>query len=280
MAMTRIKTCIFACSLFILSNLSRESKVFAGNEDFPSGARATGMGNAAVTQTSIWANFYNQALLAELDGSIIGIHHETRFGISQLASNAIAIDLPTATGTFGLCACNFGYSGYRESKTGIAYSLKLFKGISAGVQLEYLTVHSSDDSPTSRAFTFELGILSVVNKYIRLGVHVFNPANIQYIGSKGEGLLPRATVGLGYKPMESLLLTIEIEKRLGFIEIYRAGIEFSIGKLFQLRTGVSSSPWENSFGTGFKIKRLAIDVAVRRNQLLGYSPALSMTYKF
>jgi len=278
--MKKSVACKLACTLLISGILASESESFAGNDNYPSGARAAGMGNAAVTLTNIWANFFNQANLAELDRTMIGIHHEISFGMLQLGTSALAIARPTGGGTLGLCTSFFGYSGYNESKTGLSYSLKLFKGISAGIQLEYLSVRSADDSPKSRAFTFELGILAELNKSLRLGVHIFNPANIRYSGNQGESIPPRATIGLGYKPGESLMLTAETEKSLGYDEIYRAGIEFGFGKYFQLRTGISSSPWQNSFGTGFKIKGLLIDVSLSRNPILGYSPAFSMSYEF
>jgi len=272
--------CRTVCTLLISGILVTGNESFAGNDNHPSGARAAGMGCAAVTLTSVWANFFNQANLTELDRTTIAIHHEISFGLSQLGTSALAIAKPIGAGTFGLCTSFFGYSGYKESKTGLAYSLKLFKGISAGIQLEYLSVSAADESPKRRAFTFELGILAKLNKELRLGVHIFNPANIHYMGGSEESLLPAATVGLGYKASESLILTAETEKNLGFDPIYRAGIEFGIGKYLQLRTGISSSPWQNSFGTGFRIKELVIDVAVRRNSLLGYSPAFSMSYEF
>jgi hypothetical protein len=278
--MKTFRACTFACIMLISGLWTPEVKLFAGNDNYSSGARAAAMGNAAVTLSGVWANFYNQAILAELDKTSFGIHHEMSYGMHQLATSAFAISIRAGEGTLGLCASTFGYSGFRENKTGLSYSLKLFKGISAGVQLEYLTMRAADDSPKSRAFTFELGILAELSREIRLGVHIFNPANIHYNGSRGEPISPKATIGVGYRPMESLVLSIETEKKLAADPVYRAGIEFSLGKYFQLRTGISSVSWENSFGTGFKFKGFMIDLSVCRNPILGYSPGCSLSYEF
>jgi hypothetical protein len=278
--MKTFRACILACIMLICGLWTAEVKIYAGNDNYPSGARAGGMGNAAVTLCDVWANFYNQAILTELDRTSFGLHHEMRYGMHQLAISAFAISTRAGGGTLGLCASSFGYSGFRENKTGLSYSLKLFKGISAGVQLEYLTMRSADGSPKSKAFTFELGILAELSREIRLGVHIFNPANIHYNGSRGEPIPPKATIGVGYKPIESLVLSFETEKRLAADPIYRAGIEFSLSKNFKLRTGISSASWENSFGTGFKFKGFMIDLSVCRNPILGYSPGCSISYEF
>jgi hypothetical protein len=277
--MSKSEAGIFTCLLIIIGIVAPLDESIAGNESDPVGARASGMGNAAVTLSSVWANFSNQANLTELNTTTIGIHNEISFGINQLATSALAIAKPAGSGIFGFCASYFGYSGYNESKTGLSYSLKLFHGISAGIQLEYLCAHAGDNSPKSRVFTFDIGFLAKLSKTLNLGVHIFNPANIQYLNNSGESLSPIATIGLGYHALESLTLVGETEKSLGFDPIYRAGIEFGLGKSIFLRTGIKSSPWENSFGIGFKIKRLVIDVALSRNPILGYSPAFSMCYE-
>jgi hypothetical protein len=270
----------FACAIVISGILTPEVKLFAGNDNFPFGARASGMGNAAVTLCNVWANFYNQGNLAILKNTCIGIHHEMDFGIKQLSTTAIAIAKPVGGGTIGLCSGSFGYSGFRENKTGLSYALKLFRGVYAGIQLEYLSMRSADNSPKYNAFTFEVGILADLNKELQLGVHVFNPANIHYYGKGGEPIPPLATLGFGYKPLESLIITVETEEKLGLSPIFRAGIEFGFGKSFLLRTGISSANWENSFGAGFKLKSIIIDLSLRRNPMLGYSPACSISYEF
>ncbi len=269
----------FAGAMIISGILASEVKVFAGNDNSPYGARASGMGNSAVTLCDIWANFFNQANLAVLTKTSLGIHHEMDFGIKQLSTTAVAIAKPVGGGTFGLCSGFFGFSGFRENKTGLSYSLKLFRGISAGIQLEYLSMHSADNSPKYHAFTFELGMLADLNKELQFGIHVFNPANIHYNGKNGEPIPPAGTIGFGYKPLESLIITVETEEKLGLSPVFRCGIEFGFGKSFLLRTGISSLNWENSFGVGFKLKSIIIDLSLRRNPMLGYSPACSISYE-
>ena len=251
----------------------------AGNDDIPPGARASGMGGASVIMPGVWANFGNQANLALLTRTSIGIHHEFRFGLRELSATSIAFAKPAANGTFGLCYSVFGYSGFRQSKAGLSYSLRLFKGIAAGIQLDYLNIFSPDNS-RANACTFELGILADLNKEFKLAVHIFNPANIHYNGKNGEAIPPEIKMGLGYKPIESLTIIIQTDEKLGGSPVFRAGIEFGLGRILLLRTGISSNPWENSFGLGIKLKNVKIDISVRRHPILGFSPACSIGYEF
>ena len=141
-------------------------------------------------------------------------------------------------------------------------------------------MRSAGNSPRNKAFTFEFGLLADLNKELVLGIHLFNPANIHYNGKNGEAIPPEASIGLGYKPLESLIITAESEEKLGLSPVFRAGIEFGFGKKFLLRTGISSQPWENSFGAGIKLKQCTVDLSLNRNPILGYSPACSITYEF
>jgi hypothetical protein len=278
--MKKISAHFMVCIFCIGGAISPDSKLFAGNDNFPYGARGSGMGNACVTIPGLWSVFYNQANLVNLKYTSAGIHHEMNFGISQLSTSAIAFAKPLGNGTLAICSAFFGYRGFRESKTGVSYSLHLFRGISAGVQLEYLGMNAADNSARYYALSFELGILASLSKELELGVHVFNPANIHYYGRNGEPIPPAATIGLGYKPVEFLVLTFETEEKLGSAPLCRAGIEFGLGKQLFIRTGISTIPWENSFGAGVKLKSFTIDLSVRRNPVLGYSPACSIGYEF
>ena len=113
--------------------------VFAGDHNAPAGARSSAMGNASATQQDVWASFHNQAGLAFLKETVIGVSHEQRFMLNELSLNGAAFALPTKkNGTFALSVSYFGYKLYNEQKAGLAYAKSFGDKFSAGVQIDYL----------------------------------------------------------------------------------------------------------------------------------------------
>jgi hypothetical protein len=58
------------------------------------------------------------------------------------------------------------------------------------------------------------------------------------------------------------------------------GLEYKIINELALRTGFSTNPAKISFGVGYTINNIQLDVAVKRHQLLGYSPQFSVSSAF
>ena len=48
----------------------------------------------------------------------------------------------------------------------------------------------------------------------------------------------------------------------------------------QLRTGFSTNPSQNTFGIGYTLNNIQFDIAVKRHQILGYSPQFSVSSSF
>lgn len=278
--MKMILTCIIAGSMLVSCLFFSDNEALASNDLNPKGARASAMGGASVCLADLWANFYNPANLHSIDKFSAGIFHEIKYGLPQLSTSAFSLCIPAGNGRIGFCAGYFGYSRHRESRAGLAYSMKLFHGINAGLQIDYLGMYSSDNSSRYTAFTFDAGISAEISRELALGVNVFNPVNIHYNGRNGENLSPVMNAGLAYRPVESILLCAELESMPEFRPTCRFGAEFRMGRIFFIRTGVSSLPWENSFGTGFKFKNLLLDITLVRNPVLGYSTSCSISCVF
>jgi hypothetical protein len=60
----------------------------------------------------------------------------------------------------------------------------------------------------------------------------------------------------------------------------KLGLEYKIIKQLQLRAGFSTNPAKNTFGLGYALNNIQLDVAVKRHQLLGYSPQFSVSSTF
>lgn len=269
---------VFSTIIFIslLSALSAK----AGNDKIPAGGRSSAMGSASVSLSDFWSVHNNQAGLAGFTNTAAGIYFENRFMMKELSRKVAAFVIPSRSGVFGVAYDNFGSTLYNESKIGLAFARSFGSNFSAGIQLDYLNTHLSENYGNHAAFTFEAGILARVNKNLVIGAHVFNPLNVKLSGETNERIPAIIRLGAGYNFSEILLLTSEIEKNIDMETRIKSGVEYHVVKQGIVRAGITTNPTTFSFGFGLDLKKLKIDLASTVHQVLGYSPQLSISYYF
>jgi len=265
--------------LFLLFVLS--SKVLLAADNYLTGSRAAGMGNAAVTLDDLWSVSHNQAGLAYLENPSAGIYFENRFLVSELSVKGFAGALPVKnSGVFAIHATQFGYSKYNEQKAGLAYARKLGNKVSMGIQLDYLSTNIAGDYGKHGTMAVEGGIIAEPVENLRLGVHVFNPTRARLAEYADERIPVLFRIGAGYRFSAKVLFCTEVEKDIDFNASFRAGIEYHPIEQIYLRGGISTEPVQSSFGFGLKLKNFRIDAATSYHQVLGFSPQMGLMYDF
>ena len=245
------------------------------------GARAAGLGNAAVTIGDVWSSSHNQAGLAMLEHPSGGIFFENRFMISELGIKGFVFALPVKnSGVIAVNATQFGYSKYNEKKAGLAFARKLGNKISVGLQLDYLSTFIGDDYGTRNTLAVEGGILAEPIKNLRIGVHLFNPTRSKLAEYADERVPALFRAGAGYSFSDKVMLCAEVEKDIDFSASFRSGIEYHPVEQIYLRGGIATHPLQSSFGFGLKLKNFRIDAATSYHQVLGYTPQFGLTYDF
>ena len=265
--------------------------VLSSNYTVPIGGRSAGIGNTSVTFNDFWSVFNNQAGLAEFNSIAAGFYFENRFLVKELSLRAGAFVIPTKSGVFGVSLNYFGYSKYNEKKIGLAYGRSLSERFSVGVKLDYLSTAIAEDYGNKRMVTFELGIRSQLNENIVIAAHLFNPVRVKLEDEFDERIPTVFKLGISYSLTEQLLFVIETEKDLNFKPLIRGGIEYEIIEQASVRMGYSSIPSTSgsdnysiasvyTFGFGLKFNKLMIDFSSSLHQILGWSPQVSIVYKF
>jgi len=270
------KTYFFSIAIFLFS------KSYAGNENFPVGARAAGIGNAAVTLNDMWAAFHNQAGTAYLEHVNVGVYNEIRYGLSELSLNAFAVAVPVKdVGTFSLSATYFGYKLYNEQKIGLAYARKFGDNISAGLQFNYIGTNISDEYYGNKsAFTVEAGFRAVLLPKLILGVHIYNPTRAKLADYTDERIPTVMKLGLCYHFNDKVLFAIEAEKASAAKNIFKAGIEYQIAKPLYLRAGIATNQTAGYFGFGLSLKQIKINFTASFHETLGFTPHTDLSYEF
>ncbi|MEA3495184.1 MAG: hypothetical protein U9R42_04025 [Bacteroidota bacterium] len=250
-------------------------------DNFSSGARSKALADASVVLVDQWASFNNQAALAFLDKTSVGIYAENRFNIRELNSGAFTFALALKnSGTIALDLYTFNNSViYSKQKFGLAYAKKLSKRFSAGIQLNFLRTHIQDYG-FNNSVCGELGILYKVNSKSTIGVHVFNPTASKYSEYENERIPTVMKVGFGNKISDKTLIVLEVENSSENKFVFKGGFEYEIGEILAFQIGVKSYPFTNSFGFLLKTETFIFNLSLQYLQVLDATPGLSVGYYF
>lgn len=264
--------------VLLLFFLNPSLLIFA-QENFPIGSRAAALANAVVMESGIWSVYHNQAGLGDFQDFSIGFHHENKYVVPEAPLHALVLTLPAKPGTFGFSYTYFGYSKYNENKIGLAFGKKLSETFFAGIQLNYHYVYVLGEYENQHALTIEGGIQYKPIPALRIGVHLFNPSRSQLLPLNTDTLNTTLRAGISYSPVEKLWMAIETEKCLKDYLRLKFGLEYEVYEGLYLRTGLRTYPIQNTFGLGFKIKRINADAAFSHDPILGFLPHISFDVK-
>jgi len=238
------------------------------------GARGIGMGNANLTLKDIYSGFNNPAGLAFIEGFSGAAFVENRFLLQELQSAAVSIAQSTNSGTIGMTLQYFGFEDYNEQKVGVNYSRQLVDKLSIGAQFDFLSTRVKEYG-NATAITFEVGLQYEILDKLTTGIHVFNPVRAR-IGA--ESLPAIIQIGLTYQVADYLTISGAIEKETILPYNAKIGLEYEIAKKIQLRAGMNSHPNRLSFGVGYLVNQLQLNVATTYHDVLGFSPALGFRF--
>lgn len=267
--------CFIVCALVVLPGW-----LLAGGDNYPIGGRSAGMAHTSVALSDVWSVHHNQAGLAFVTNSEVGVFSESRFLVPGLGLRGIAAAVPTNSGVFGVNLAQFGFSNYNESKVGLAYARKFGDKLSFGLQMDYLRVHLAENYGNRNMFTVELGVMAKLTKELTFGAHVYNPNRAKVADFNEERTPAILRMGFNYTFSEKVIVAVEMQKDIDFKPVVKAGIEYHITKPLYLRTGIASNPFLNSYGFGLELKQFKIDFATSYHTTLGYTPHLSVSYAF
>jgi len=259
---------------FIILFSVLNATAFAQNTNVTSNS----LGGCGLTQTNVWSNLSNQSGLAEITQLSVGVSTKNSFGIKELSSHVAIFALPVSGGVFGLNVAYTGFELYNETKIGLAFGKKLSKSFNVGIQADYLGIYADGSTNNKNSFTFEIGAQKRLMRDLTLGTHIFNPIAVKL--NETEVIPTIFKLGLRYDANSKVSVFTETELENGENGILKAGLEYKIIEQLQLRTGFSTNPAKNTFGIGYTLNNIKVDIAINRHQLLGYSPQFSVSSTF
>jgi len=239
------------------------------------GAVGTGMGSVSATGKGLWLSFSNQALLAQNRQYSAGINCLNRYNITELGTYSAGFILPAGKSSAGILLSRFGYSEYSREKIGLACGMQLSEKISAGIQIDYYAVRTSNKYSNYQSLTFEMGILINLSDNISAGIHLFNPVP----NSLRKSFLPSSlNAGVGIELSQSLFAAAEIAMSSAKPIMIKMGFDYEAVRNLHIRGGFTSENTSFSFGAGFSVHAVIIDIGFATHERLGVTTAASLTF--
>ena len=243
------------------------------------GSRSNAMGNFSVALHDFWSVQNNPAGMADFRTISLGFSYENRFFMKELSYYNGAFVLPVNFGTFGLSFSRFGFENYNENKFGLAFARAFSPYLKMGLKLDYLLFNFNDDYEKKKAATFELGLQSDITDKLCIGVYIFNPHHAKLKTLHNIRLPVVFRFGLSYKVTKDFLACTEAAYNSDKSLDYRFGLEYNTLKEFYIRVGVHTNPATASFGVGYTLHRVIIDVSASMDQHTGVSFQSSLIFK-
>ena len=246
------------------------------NYHVPAGAGEAGMGSVCIMRTGFWSCFQNQALLAYNKSFSAGINYDNRFNISELGTRTAGIIIPAGNASLGIVYSHFGYSSFRRESGGMSCGMRLSEKISAGVQIDYFSEKTTGEYENHQFITCEAGLVVSPSEDIRIGIHIFNPVP----NSLRKRYMPTTLkAGAGIDLNEFLFAGAEAEMSSGKRLVFRAGFDYEAVRDFHLRGGFCTDNTSFSFGLGYQLKFLTLDLSFTTHEKLGVTSSASLIFK-
>jgi hypothetical protein len=266
-------------SIFMCILLS--TAAFSGGEKSAIGARSMALGGTSLVNGDIWAAFNNQAGMMGMTGMQAGIYYQSLFYVDGLGEQGFVFSSDLGKGRIGVDVSSFGMSAYKDNRIGLAYAMRLGERFDMGVQLNYNTTRIQGDRYGKRSsLTAELGVITHITDNFDLGVHLYNPSQALLSEYEDERIPTVLGIGGAYSFSDKVKLLADVAKDIDRKAQIGSGLEYHIAEAVWLRAGVSTAPTYSSFGAGFKVAGVNIDIAAAYHNTLGYSTQLSLFYQF
>lgn len=250
--------------------------------DFRSaGGRAASLGGCSVTAIDPWAPLNNPAATAWLGPFSAGISVTNRFLLKELSSFAFSATINTgAAGVFSLAATRFGFSLYNEVKVGLSYARHFGRRFAVGLLIDYQRYGLCEPYGSVNLASFDLGMIFLPANGLSVGLHLINPVPVKVVSFPEERLPVLLRLGFDYNYSGKLTLAVEGEKGIREPFVLRTGVEYRVARPAWIRIGLATTPLCFTFGIGIQAGGVTIDLASEYNQVLGFSPSLSLFWTF
>jgi hypothetical protein len=221
----------------------------------------------------------NQASLASLKNTSVGVYNEKRFLLPGLSEFLAAFGLVTTYGNFATVIKYAGAALYNETKFGFAHARKIGKTFDLGVQINYHRVSIAEYGVAS-AIGIEIGSLFHLSNDWCAGIHLTNPVSNRFGIDKKEKLPSVYTMGLGYRASDLVATSMEIIKQEDQPVQVNTSVSYQFLPEVLAKIGLATATSSLWTAIGFARKAYQLELSAAYHPQLGISPALLIIFDF
>jgi hypothetical protein len=245
----------------------------------PLSASYIGFGAYSIHHVDAFSITSNQAALAQIKNTTVGIYGEKRFFLAETNMYSAIVAIPSKEGNFAFQADYFGYKNYNESQLGIAYARNVGNNLDVGIKFNYYSFRIPGfESPST--VNFEIGAIAHLTEKLNAGIHFYNPVGGRLSKTENDKLSSVYSFGIGYEASDNFLISAEIVKEEDLPVNVNAGIEYNFSSQFFARFGIASQNESPFAGVGVSWDKFRLDVSASYHPQLGFSPGLMFIMNF
>ncbi len=216
---------------------------------------------------------------AAAEGNVIFSGTEVRHNISKLAHHFLGASVNTGRGVLGVTLSHTGFASFTESQMGVSYRQILGEGIYAAVTLRVFHAGDVDGYGGGVAILPDLSFFYQSNERFSAGLIIRNVSKSPHPFGN-EPLDHEMGIGGHWHFSKYLNLNADVRHSPVYRVSAGVGIEWIVREALYFRTGFRSQPQNNGFGMGYRVKNVQVDIASIYQPLLGYTPSVSLSYKW
>ncbi len=225
------------------------------------------------------AVYYNPAGISQIPFREVSVFYSPApFGLKELANGSVNYVEPTKLGVFGLSAKTYGFDLYKEITVTATYSNNYKKKIFYGANINYYNLKIQNYGSAS-TFGVDIGGLAYLTDFLRWGFAAFN-LNRPKIGTQDDKLPQVYRTGVSIQPRKELNFVLDVEKDTRYTTSVKAGIEYSLYDMIDLRAGIGTEPTKFSGGVGLYYSIFEIDYGFYNHQDLGLTHQGTITINY
>jgi len=257
------------------------SFLHAGGEQQAIGGRRISLGGAyAGIRGDYWSLNANPSGLFGIESMQAGVFVERRFLLNQMNHGNAGFALPfMERHAAGISFGGFGFGGYSDSQIGFTYAAKVIDQIHLGARINYKRT-SIANYGSAGALVVDAGLNAMLSKGLTFGFCVYNANQARLNRELFEQIPTTLEMGLAYQASDKVLIVADLQKQINFPYSFRGGVEYALIPTLKARIGVSTQPVTLNAGLGLDWKGLLVDWSNSYHEYLGYTPALSISYRF
>ena len=163
----KTKTAVLLCCVFYSAAATTQSLRYTPASPY------IGLDAFSKKQLNVFSFTGNQAALAGVKHTGIGIYGERRFMLAETSSYCLVAAFPTRLGNIGIQLNYAGFKNFNESRIGLAYARSLGPKLDIGIQFNYYGYRVPVYGNAS-TFNFEAGAILHFTEQFHFGFHIYN----------------------------------------------------------------------------------------------------------